>query len=122
MLVLNKLDILSDDQADAESVRGRLLGNVAHIDNAPGAIAISALTGAGIPDLLARIDAMLPVDPVTTATFRIPHADAGTMHVLHEYAKVLEKRFEGEYAEIVAEVPESVKYRLRRFLASLPAE
>ena len=37
--------------------------------------------------------------------------------MLHEYARVVSKRDEEEYSEIVAETPESVKRRLIRFLA-----
>ena len=37
--------------------------------------------------------------------------------MLHEYARVISKRAEEEYSEIVAETPESVKRRLIRFLA-----
>ena len=122
LLVLNKLDRLPPGDNDADAVRGRLLGNAANGEAAPRAVAISAQTGEGVSELLARIDAMLPVDPVTTATFQIPHSDAASLHILHEYARVLEKRFEGEYAEVVAEVPESVKRRLRRFLHSSSAE
>ena len=39
------------------------------------------------------------------------------MHLLHEYARVLEKRPLEEYSEVVAEVPESVKKRLAHYLA-----
>jgi hypothetical protein len=68
-------------------------------------------------ELLRRIDALLPVDPVTRARFRIPHADGASVHMLHEYARVTGKRVEEEYSEFEAEVPESVKRRLIQFLA-----
>lgn len=116
LLVMNKLDQLSGDE-NAETVRARILGTAAGVDGAPGAIAISARTGEGIPELLARIDALLPLDPVSRARFRIPHEDGASIHLLHEYARVVEKRFEEEYAEIVADTPESVRKRLSRFVA-----
>ena len=67
--------------------------------------------------MLARIDELLPLDPIARASFRIPHEEGGAIHLLHEYARVIEKRFEGEYAEILADAPESVRKRLARFIA-----
>lgn len=116
LLVMNKLDQLSGDE-NAETVRARILGSGAGVDGAPGAVAISARTGEGIPELLDRIDALLPLDPVARARFRIPHDDGASIHLLHEYARVIEKRFEEEYAEIVADAPESIRKRLSRFVA-----
>ena len=69
----------------------------------------------GVADLLQRIDRMLPTDPVSRAVFRIPHEDGSSIHMLHEYARVLERRDEGEYSEIVADTPDSVQRRLARF-------
>jgi hypothetical protein len=67
---------------------------------------------------LARlVDRLLPVDPVSVARFRIPHTDGAALHLLHEFARVLEKHYGEEYSEIVAETPESVKKRLSRFLS-----
>ena len=117
LLVLNKIDRLQGDASNAEAVRARVLGSGASVDGAPGAIGISARTGDGVAELLARIDELLPLDPIARASFRIPHDEGGAIHLLHEYARVIEKRFEGEYAEIVADAPESVRKRLARFIA-----
>lgn len=115
LLVLNKSDLLPGGDTDTEAVRKRVLGNLSNIETAPGGIAVSAKTGAGIPELLERVDGLLGLDPVSTARYRFPHKDSAAAHILHEHAKVLEESFEGEYAEIVAEVPESVKKRLRKY-------
>jgi GTP-binding protein HflX len=117
LLVMNKLDRLPEQEGNADAVRARVLGSSAGADSAPGAVAISARSGEGMPELLARIDDLLPLDPVSRVRFRIPHDDGASIHLLHEYARVLEKRFEEEYAEIVADTPESVRKRLSRFVA-----
>jgi GTP-binding protein HflX len=117
ILVLNKLDCLPPNQSDPELVRQRVVGSLGAGTTAPGAVMASGLTGEGIPDLLRRIDAMLPMDLVTVERFHIPHAEGAAMHMLHEFARVVSKRVEEEYSEIVAETPESVKRRLIRFLA-----
>ncbi|HYI92948.1 MAG TPA: GTPase HflX [Bryobacteraceae bacterium] len=117
ILVLNKVDRTPLGESDPEAVRRRVVGSLGADTTVPSAVVVSALTGAGLPDLLRRIDALLPLDLVTTARFRIPHADGAAMHILHEYARIVSERVEDEYAEIVAETPESVKRRLIRFLA-----
>jgi GTP-binding protein HflX len=117
ILVLNKLDRLPPNESDPELVRERVVGSLGTASTAPGAVMVSGLTGAGIPDLLRRIDAMLPMDLVTVERFHIPHAEGAALHMLHELARVVSKRVGEEYSEIVAETPESVKRRLIRFLA-----
>ena len=67
--------------------------------------------------LLAAIDTLLPLDPMSLVRFRIPHSDGAALHFLHEYAKVIEKKYEAEYSEIVAETPESIRRRLARFVS-----
>jgi GTP-binding protein HflX len=122
ILVLNKLDLLNGAAENLEETRLRVLGSVGNTAAAGDAVAVSARTGAGIAGLLARIDAKLPLDPVSRARFRIPHSEGSASHFLHEFARVVETRFEEEYSEIVADAPESVQKRLSRFrLADEPA-
>jgi GTP-binding protein HflX len=117
ILVLNKLDRMPADENDPEVIQRRVVGSLGPDTVIPSPVVVSALTGDGIPELLRRIDALLPLDPVSTARFRIPHGDGEAVHVLHEYARVLSKRVEDEYSEFLAEAPESIKRRLIRFLA-----
>jgi GTP-binding protein HflX len=100
ILVLNKIDRLTD-----ESVARRF--------PAP-AVAVSALTGAGIDGLLAAIDQALPLDPIVHATLRLPTADGATLALLHEFGRVLGTRYtaDGAEVEVEAEIPESLKRRL----------
>jgi GTPase len=116
ILVLNKVDLLDGTAATAEETRLRVLGNAGNVAGSADAIAVSARSGAGMADLLARIDAKLPHDPVSRVRFRIPHTEGSASHFLHEFARVVETRFEEEYSEIVADAPESVRKRLSRFL------
>ena len=121
ILVLNKIDLLDEPNVDADTVRHRVLGSAGGGDAPTTAVAISAQTGQGIDRLLDEIDRLLPLDPVSVSTFRIPHTDGSAMHMLHEYARVLDKRYAEEYSEIVAETPESVKKRLSHFLSGTTA-
>ncbi|MBC7926961.1 MAG: GTPase HflX, partial [Bryobacteraceae bacterium] len=111
ILVLNKVDMLPP--AEAEVAKARLLGAASVQD----AVEVSGRTGAGIPELMDRIDSMLPLDPLTRATMHIPHTEGAAMHLVHEYARVLERNDQGDFVEIVAEIPESILKQLVRFRA-----
>jgi GTP-binding protein HflX len=66
--------------------------------------------------LLTLIDRELPLDPLLRATFRLPASEGSLIHLLHERARVLSSRYEGDCCEIEAEVPESVKRRLTDYI------
>ena len=117
LLVLNKRDLLTPAHGDEATIARRLLAETTAQPEIPKSVAVSAKTGEGFPELLRAIDALLPLDPVTTVRFRIPHSDGSAMHMLHEYARVVERKYAEEYSEVVAETPESVRRRLARFIA-----
>ena len=114
ILVLNKMDLLPASEEASDSLAQRILGEV----RAPAgwqALALSARSGAGFDQLLTAIDRDLPLDPVSHANFRLPASEGSLIHLLHERAKVLASRYEGDYCEIDAEAPESVIRRLARY-------
>ena len=80
-----------------------------------GAMAISARTGQGVEELLTRIDRELALDPVSAHRFRIPAAEGGPLHELHERGRVLATRYNGDMCEVEAEVPDSLLRRLREY-------
>ncbi len=115
ILVANKVDRVAGGAPAREEMEGilrRLAGSPAQ--GSARAVAISALTGFGIEDLMALIDEVLPVDPTVRTTLRVPHADGAILALLHEFGRVLETRYTGEYCEVEVEVPESLKRRLER--------
>jgi hypothetical protein len=68
--------------------------------------------------LLAKIDATLALDPVTTCRFRFPISEGGPLHLLHEHARVTATKYTGKVCEVEAEVPASIRRRLSRYLTS----
>ncbi len=80
------------------------------------AISVSARTGEGMEALLRAMDDALEVDPVAAARFRIPAGEGGALHLLHENARVTSKRYEGEWCEVEAEAPESVRKKLEEWV------
>jgi GTP-binding protein HflX len=116
LLVLNKVDLIPDQRVDAGTITRRLLADAGAGAAAPRSVAVSARTGHGFPELLGAVDSLLPLDPVSVVRFRIPHDEGAALSWLHEYARVVEKKYEGDYSDVVAETPESVKRRLSRFI------
>jgi GTP-binding protein HflX len=115
ILVLNKIDQIPGEP-DAAALARRILQDPNH--QPAGAVAISARTGTGFAALLSKIDETLPLDRPVRCTFRIPAAEGGPIHMLHEYARVISTRYIGDVCEIDAEVPESVRRRLAKFVTA----
>ena len=123
ILVLNKIDRIEAGagQGDslAQSAQGlteRILGEV-KTSARMQAIPVSARTGAGFSELLQAVDSALPLDPVSLHRFRIPAVEGSLIHLLHERAKVLSSQYRGTVCEVEAEVPESIRRRLSKYLA-----
>ncbi len=115
ILVMNKIDRVRADEGDLDTVRQRLMAG----QTAMRAVTISAFTGEGIPNLLAAIDEILPLDPIVRAEFRLPPGGGAVLAMLHEYGRVIDVKYGEEACEVVAEVPESLRRRLAREVTHL---
>jgi GTP-binding protein HflX len=78
-----------------------------------GPVLVSALTGEGIDELLRRMDAVLPIDPVVTLSLRVPLAEGRTLALVHALGRVLRSEVEDSHMLLDAEVPASIARRLR---------
>ena len=104
--VLNKVDQLSPEEQKAlEATTARAS------DDAP--VLVSALTGEGIPELLRRMDAAMPVDPLLMLSIRLPLAEGRTLAMIHALGRVLHSEIDDSHMRLDAEVPSSVAKRLR---------
>ena len=110
--VLNKVDLLQQDQREG-------LIRMATSANGNAAALVSAKTGEGMDDLLKRVDAALPVDPIVTLSLRLPLAEGRTLALIHAMGRVLNSAVEDSHMTMDAEVPVSIARRLRlsRFTA-----
>jgi GTP-binding protein HflX len=122
ILVLNKAD-LSGGHVSAAAMLHRLLDEIPRNPGAADgparcrrAVTLSALTGQGIPGLVRAIDEELPVDPLRRLVLRLPPEAGAELHLLHEFGRVIGKRYDGAVCEVEAEVPESIGRRLERFV------
>jgi GTP-binding protein HflX len=111
ILVLNKVDALGQGSEDAAALGRRLSGEAG---GAP-VVAISAATGEGLDELLALIDRHLPDDPVERVSFRFPVSDLAPVHLLHEFARVVNERYEADSCFVEADVPATLLRRLTRY-------
>ncbi|HEX2715334.1 MAG TPA: GTPase HflX [Candidatus Acidoferrales bacterium] len=104
--VFNKIDLLSPDEAAALS---KPEGNL----EANGNVFVSALAGAGLEELLRRIDLIVPVDPVVRLEFSLPLADGRTLALVYALGRVIRSEVRDSQMAIEAELPESVAHRLK---------
>lgn len=103
--VLNKIDVLDDPV--------RLAGLEVSF---PNTVSVSALTGEGMDELLAKCSQML-ANRVITETYRIPQSRGDLSGLLHRDAKVLEMEYDGNDVIVRAVVPASIAGKLESFKA-----
>jgi len=104
--VLNKVDRLGEeDLAGLKKTNG----------NRDLRVFTSAFTGEGLPDLLASIDAAMPVDPLVKLRFRIPTSDGRNLSLVHACGRVLHSEVLDDHFLVDAEIPESLARRLEQF-------
>jgi GTPase len=109
--VFNKTDQLSDDDLAALKKSNERREN---------AVFTSAVTGAGLDELLVRIDAMMPVDPLVHLHLRIPVSDGRHLSLVHACGRVLQSQVLDGHMDIEAELPESLARRLEDFVSPPP--
>ena len=103
VIVFNKTDTV-EDPALVESYLKRF----------PGSVAISARTGAGVGNLVQALQDALSAWRLRSR-FRIPVSESALIAEIHRVGHVLELRYEGGDAVIVANVPPQLESKLAQF-------
>jgi GTPase len=80
------------------------------------AVFTSAVTGHGLEELLARIDSVMPVDPLVHLHLRIPVSDGRHLSLVHACGRVLQSHVLNGHMDLEAELPESLARRLEDFV------
>lgn len=101
--VLNKVDLLS-----AERVR--------KLPQADRAIAVSAVSGAGLEALKEKIDNLLSEDPLVSLRLKIPQKEGGALAAVEARSQVLRRSFRGDHVYLQVQAPQSVARRWQQFL------
>ena len=103
VIVFNKIDNLPNREL-AESYTKRF----------PGSVAISARTGEGLNKLVQTLEEALGSWRLRSR-FRIPANESALIAEIHRVGHVLELRYEGNDAVIVAHVPPDLAQKLERY-------
>jgi len=98
LLVLNKIDLLTEDE--------RHEVELAHQD----AVLVSAMTGDGLEDLRERIERAF-AETLTEVELLIPYSQGGRLHELHELAGELERTDGPDGVRVHARVPSAELHR-----------
>jgi GTPase len=105
--VLNKIDRLKDEEMNAlKASNGHGRENVF----------TSAVTGAGLDELLARIDAAIAVDPLVSLRLRLPVADGRSLSVVSALGRITKSELLDGHMLLEAELPQSAARRLQEFV------
>jgi len=108
LVVFNKIDALSD--------RGLIQ---VYLEKFPGSVAISARTGEGIADLVPALQETLSSWRLR-CRYKVPQSESALLAEVHRVGHVLELRYDGEFAELVAHVPPQLEQKLAPYLSPPP--
>jgi GTPase len=114
--VLNKIDLLPADERVALLSRSNLSPKDNSAHGAGAAVApVSALTGEGMDNLLAAIDAALHSDPVIEAELCIPQHEGAALAAIEAGMVIHSRTYEGNLVRLTVSGPASLVGRIRRF-------
>ncbi|MFY9528814.1 MAG: GTPase HflX [Candidatus Acidiferrales bacterium] len=108
--VFNKIDRLPE-----EELQGLLEANGNGDGHSAGRAFASAITGQGLGELLAQMDAAMPFDPVVRLQLRLPLSNGRELAMVHACGRVLHSEVKDGVIAVDAEVPESLANRLKNF-------
>jgi GTP-binding protein HflX len=102
--VLNKRDLLDNEFALARLER-----------SFPESVAISALTGTGLEQLLRKITAML-TSRISRGRFLLPYKQGQNLSIFHNKGRVLQEEYQTDGILLEAELPRIWFERVKEFM------
>jgi GTP-binding protein HflX len=90
-----------------------LLGGVANVPARPGAVAVSAITGEGLPALLNAIDARI-ASGMEVVDYIVPPSDGARLAWLYEHGEVIGRRDEDEAIHVTVRLLPADRARFER--------
>ncbi len=114
--VLNKIDLLPEEERAALLARANFSPKDKSAHGSTG-VPLSALSGEGIPALLAAIDDALHSDPIVEAELRIPQHEGGVLAAIEAGMVIHSRDYEGNLVRLSVSGPASLVGRMRRFRA-----
>ena len=105
VLVLNKMDLVADDEERVQELK-------AHFGE--DAVFLSVATGQGMDALIGKMSDLM-VDRVARLKLRIPQARQDVIALLHREAKILSTDYEGNDVLLTSIVPHALRHRVEKF-------
>lgn len=105
VLVLNKMDLVADDEERVQELK-------AHFGE--DAVFLSVSTGQGMDALIGKMSDLM-VDRVARLKLRIPQARQDVIALLHREAKILSTDYEGNDVLLTSIVPHALRHRVEKF-------
>ena len=105
--VLNKIDLLDAHEREGLMERSK--------NPASGEVAVSAVTGEGMDELLKAIDLALHTDPLVDAELRVPQQEGAALAAIEGGMKVHSREYEGNLVRLTVSGPASLIGRLRKY-------
>ena len=105
VLVLNKMDLVADDEERVQELK-------AHFGE--DAVFLSVATGERMDALIGKMSDLM-VDRVARLKLRIPQARQDVIALLHREAKILSTDYEGNDVLLTSIVPHALRHRVEKF-------
>jgi len=106
--VFNKIDRLDPEQRHQLEATWRRNGSGEELP-----VLVSGLTREGLDELLQRIDAALPMDPLVKLSLHMPLSEGRSLALIHALGRVLRSEVSDSHMDLEAEVPQSIARRLK---------
>jgi GTPase len=117
--VFNKIDRLA--ATELETLRESHEGEDSSLQDSGAGTLVSAQTGAGLEELVCRIDQAMPIDPIVERQLTLPMANGRELAMIYACGRVLNSEVLDGHIRLQAEVPASLAARLESFTASREA-
>ncbi len=105
VLVLNKMDLVADDEERIQELKSHF---------GEDAVFLSVATGEGMDALIGKMSDLM-VDRVARLKLRIPQARQDVIALLHREAKILSTDYEGNDVLLTSIVPHALRHRVEKF-------
>jgi GTP-binding protein HflX len=86
-----------------------------HLANDVSTVYVSATKQTGLPELLARIDAMLDQDPIQRVKLRVPQSEGKVLAQLEAKSRIYERSYRDGAVELELDAPESLVRRVEKW-------
>jgi len=117
--VWNKSDLLGAAELDVLSPPPKQSSDKSVPLVRPARVLVSALTGAGVPQLLEALDSAADLDPIEEVEFSVPHPSGRIVHLLHEYGHVLREDHAPTEVHVVARIPHSLRLQVEALVVAV---